>query len=169
VTAVALRLRPVALTRDRFAPFGDVIEAEGRPHDSINDGYAERYGDLARIHVGDGSVRVNIYRALPHTLPMRIRMVERHPLSSQMFVGLGGRPFLLVVARPGPNPRAEDLHAFVTNGRQGINYAPGTWHHPLIAYGSAGEFLVIDRRGPGDNLDEVFYGDAEIVLDAPLS
>ncbi len=168
MTAGALRLRPAPLTRDLFAPFGDVIETEGHPHATINDGYAERYGDLARIHVGDGSVRVNIYRALPQTLPMRIRMVERHPLSSQMFACLTGRPFLVAVARPGEDPRPEDLHAFVTSGRQGVNYAPGTWHHPLIAYGSPGEFLVIDRRGPGENLDEVFFGDAEIVLEAPL-
>lgn len=166
-----LRLRPVPLTRESFAPFGDVIETEGRAHVTINDGYAERYTDLARIDVEaeDGQIRVNIFHALPRTLPMSIRMAERHPLSSQMFVCLSGMPFLAVVARPGERPAPRDLHAFVTNGRQGVNYARGTWHHPLIAYGAPGDFLVVDRGGPGRDLDEVFFGDGEIVLESPAS
>ena len=77
------------------------------------------------------------------------------------------RPFLVVVAAPGKAPRPQDLHAFVTNGRQGVNYARGTWHHPLIAFEAPGEFLVIDRGGPGENNDEVFFGEGEIVLEAP--
>lgn len=170
-TTSVLRLRPVPLTRDLFAPFGDVIETQGHPHYAINSGYAERYSDLAQIDVGehDGQVRVNIFHALPRDLPIPVRMVERHPLSSQMFVGLAGQRFLVVVARPGHRPAPKDLHAFVTNGRQGVNYARGTWHHPLIAYGAASDFLVVDRGGPGRNLDEVFFGDEEVTLEAPTS
>lgn len=168
-TMSILRLRPVPLTRGLFAPFGEVIETEGNPHYTINDGYAERHSDLAAIDVAEreGQIRVNIFQALPRTLPMAIRMVERHPLSSQAFVAMGGQPFLVVVAAPGKAPLASDLHAFVTNGRQGVNYARGTWHHPLIAIGAPGEFLVIDRGGPGDNCDEIFFGEGEIILEAP--
>jgi ureidoglycolate lyase len=170
-TTSVLRLRPVPLTRDLFAPFGDVIETQGHPHYTINSGYAERYSDLAQIDVGerDGQVRVNIFHARARDLPMPIRMVERHPLSSQMFVSLAAKPFLVVVARPGHQPAPGDLHAFVTNGRQGVNYARGTWHHPLIAYGTASDFLVLDRNGPGRNVDEAAFGDDEIVLEAPAS
>jgi ureidoglycolate lyase len=168
-TASLLRLRPVPLTRDRFASFGEVIETDGRPSHTINEGYAACYADLANIDVGadGGQVRVNIYHALPRELPMPIRGVERHPLASQMFVSLGGHPFLVVVAEAGERPTPRDLHAFVTNGRQGVNYARGTWHHPLIVFGTAGDFLVVDRGGPGDNLDEVFFGEEEILLEAP--
>jgi ureidoglycolate lyase len=37
-----------------------------------------------------------------------------------------------------------------------VNYAPGTWHHPLLALGRISDFLVIDRSGPADigNCDE---------------
>jgi ureidoglycolate lyase len=167
VTTNPLRLRPAWLTRALFAPFGDVIETEGRPAGTINDGYAERIGDLAEIDAGGRRAQVSIYRAVPRTLPMRISVVERHPLSSQTFVCLDGRPFLVVVARPGERPAAADLHAFVTNGRQGVNYARGTWHHPLIAYGPPADFLVVDGNRPGDDLDEVFYGDEEILLEPP--
>jgi len=164
-----IRLRPAPLTRELFAPFGDVIETAGNPHVTINDGYAERYSDLASVDVGEqgGRLRVNIFHALPRTLPMPIRMVERHPLSSQAFVAMGTRPFLVVVAAPGTAPLAGDLHAFVTNGRQGVNYARGAWHHPLIAFGAPDEFLVIDRGGPGENCDEIFFGEGEIILEAP--
>ena len=170
-TTSIVRLRPVPLTRGLFAPFGDTIETEGNPHYTINDGYAERYSDLAAVDVGEqeGQIRVNIFHALPRALPMPIRMVERHPLSSQAFVAMGGQPFLVIVAAPGKVPLAGDLHAFVTNGRQGVNYARGTWHHPLIALGAPGEFLVIDRGGPGENNDEVFFGEGEIVLEAPTA
>jgi len=168
-TTSVLRLRSVPLTRGLFAPYGEVIESQGNPHYTINDGYAERYSDLAAVDVGEreGLMRVNIFQALPRTLPMPIRMVERHPLSSQAFVAMGGQPFLVVVAAPGKAPLASDLHAFVTNGRQGVNYARGTWHHPLIAFGAPAEFLVIDRGGPGENCDEVFFGEGEIILEAP--
>jgi ureidoglycolate lyase len=170
-TTGVVRLRPVPLTRDLFAPFGDVIEAHGHPHYTINSGFAERYSDLAQIDVGerDGHARVSIFHARPRDLPMPIRMVERHPLASQMFVGLAGQRFLIVVARPGNRPGPDDLDAFVTDGRQGVNYARGTWHHPLIAFGSASDFLVIDRSGSGRNVDEVAFGDDDVVLEAPAS
>src|SRR5262249_60222130 len=97
-----VRRRPGLLWRALFAPFGDVIATAGNPHVPINDGYAERYSDLANIDVVEqgGRLRVNIFHALPRTLPMPIRMVERHPLSSQAFVGMSTRPFLVVVAAP---------------------------------------------------------------------
>src|SRR5215468_64784 len=170
-TTSIVRLRPAPLTRGLFTPFGEVIESADNPHYTINDGYAERYSDLANIDVGEreGQLRVNIFRALPRTLPLPIRMVERHPLSSQAFVAMGGQPFLVVVAASGKAPVAGDLHAFVTNGRQGVNYGRGTWHHPLIALEAPGEFLVIDRGGPGENNDEAFFGEGEITLEAPAA
>src|SRR5262249_47750036 len=147
----------------------DVFERAGTPQVPMNDGCAERYSDLANIDVGDqgGGLRVNIFHALPRTLPMPIRIIERHPLSSQAFVAMSTRPFLVVVAAAGKAPLPGDLHAFVTNGRQGVNYARGTWHHPLIAFGAPDECLVIDRGGPGENCDEVSFGEGEIMLEAP--
>lgn len=170
-TTSLLRLRPIPLTQELFAPFGDVIETAGRQHFTINDGYAERYSDLANIDLDEraGRIRLSIFHALPHALPMPIRMVERHPLSSQTFVGMNERPFLIVVAAPGRKPLAGDLRAFATNGRQGVNYGRATWHHPLIVAGAAADFLVIDRGGAGQNCDEVFFGDGEIVLEPPTA
>jgi len=154
------------LTREAFAPFGDVIQVEGSFHYTINSGYAERYHDLATVDVLEqgGRALISIFRATPRALPLRIEIMERHPLSSQAFVPLTGIPFLVVVAAPGNAPTAGSLRAFITDGRQGVNYRRGVWHHALLALESPCDFLVVDRGGPGPDCDEVTMGEREIFL-----
>ena len=74
--------------------------------------------------------------------------------------------FVVVVAEPGESVDARDLQAFVTNGRQGVNYRRGTWHMPLIAFESGQRFLVIDRAGSGANCDEHVLGESVLLLEA---
>ncbi|MNC41606.1 Ureidoglycolate lyase [compost metagenome] len=152
-----LQLIPVPLECEAFAPFGEVIEAsDAAQHFTINAGNTERYHDLANIEPGAGGrAIVSIFRCQPRQLPFQVEMMERHPLASQAFVPLSGRPWLVVVAPAGPVPTVEDLRVFLARGDQGVNYAPGVWHHPLLALGEVSDFLVIDRSGPGDNCDEV--------------
>ncbi|WP_374652557.1 ureidoglycolate lyase [Dongia sp.] len=152
-----MKLKIEPLTRTAFAPFGDVIDCSGAGHYTINDGFAERYHDLAKIDVASNGGRplVNIFRAKPRELPFKVALMERHPLSSQAFVPLLPRAFLVIVAAFGQPPLATDLRCFRTTGMQGINYARGIWHHPLIALEGLQDFLVIDRGGPGDNCDEI--------------
>ena len=45
-------LHPEPLTKAAFAPFGQVIEAEGAQHYPINSGDCERFHDLAKIELG---------------------------------------------------------------------------------------------------------------------
>ena len=87
-------------------------------------------------------------------LPYRFDMVARHPLGSQAFVPLSPCKMIVVVAPTGESVDPEDLRAFETNGKQGINYRRGTWHMPLIAFETGQRFLVIDRAGEGSNCDE---------------
>lgn len=150
-------LRPEPLTREAFAPFGDVIEAsDAARHYSINAGSTERYHDLARLEAGpEGQLIVSIFRAQPRALPFEVTMMERHPLSSQAFVPLSGRPYLVLVAPPGDPPTAQGLRLFLARSGQGVNYAPGVWHHPLLALEAESDFLVLDRSGPGPNCDEI--------------
>jgi ureidoglycolate lyase len=91
-------------------------------------------------------------------------MVERHPLGSQSFIPLQRFSFIIVVGPAGESIDATDLKAFVTNGRQGINYHKGVWHMPLIALEAGHECLVIDRVGEGANCDQVFLSDT-VTLD----
>ena len=149
------------LTREAFAPFGEVIEAsDAVRHFPINGGNTERYHDLAKIDAGpDGRVIVSIFRGQPRALPFTVTMMERHPLASQAFVPLSGRPYLVVVAPTGDAPDAADLRVFLARGDQGVNYARGVWHHPLLALDAVSDFLVVDRSGPGHNCDEVELGE----------
>ena len=61
----------------------------------------------------------------------------------------------MVVAPAGEPPGVEDLKVFLACGDQGVNYATGVWHHPLLALEGVCDFLVVDRSGPGHNCDEV--------------
>ena len=143
------------LTREAFAPFGDVIELDGAKHYPINLGTTERYHDLARVDTTDegGRTLINVFRGQPRTLPFEITMMERHPLGSQAFIPVHERSYLVVVAPAGDlDPGA--LRAFVTHGWQGVNFAKGVWHHPLIACGEVSDFVVVDRGGGGVNLNE---------------
>lgn len=155
--APLLELPVEPLTREAFAPFGDVIEAsEVVQHFPINAGNTERYHDLARLDAGsDGRLIVSIFRGQPRALPFTVGMMERHPKGSQAFVPLSGRSYLVVVAPPGDVPTAHTLRCFRANAGQGVNYAIGVWHHPLLALDAVSDFLVIDRSGPGPNCDEI--------------
>jgi len=155
-----------ALTREAFTAYGDVIQVEGSAHCTINGGYAERYHDLAKIDVLErgGRALISIFRATPRPVPVHIETMERHPLSSQAFIPLSEVPFLVVVAPPGAQPTPESLLGFVTNGRQGVNYHRGVWHHALLALDRPCDFLVVDRGGPGPDCDEVRLDNREIFL-----
>jgi ureidoglycolate lyase len=140
------------LTRANFAPFGDVIEMEGAQHYPINQGFAERFHDLARIDTSthDGETIISLFRGRPRPTPIEIGFVERHPLGSQAFYPLQERDWLIVVAEPD----LQTLRAFRASGRQGINYARNVWHYPLLVLGQDSDFLIIDRKGAGNNLEE---------------
>lgn len=150
-----IELQPVPLTSASFAPYGDVIEATVTQVAAMNAERFERFDNLCAVEANDGHVAISIARCRTATaLPYHFEMVERHPHGSQAFVPLTPNRFIVVVAPPGDSVVATDLRAFVTNGRQGINYHRGTWHMPLIAFDPGQEFLVIDRAGDSPNCDE---------------
>jgi len=152
---MTITLVPRLLTSERFAPFGDVIESVVDRTAAMNAERFERFDDLCKLDMADdGRVAVSIARCRVATaLPYRLDMVERHPLGSQAFVPLGPSRMIVVVAPPEESVEVSDLCAFVTNGRQGINYHLGTWHMPLIAFESGQEFLIIDRAADQPNCD----------------
>ncbi len=150
-------LRPRPLTAEAFAPFGDVIEPGSATEVfEINQGYATRYDDLTELVARDGRAGLSLFRAKPLPQPIRVRTMERHPLGSQAFVPLGGGDFVVVVAPPGSFDPAR-IEAFLATNGQGVNFAPGTWHHFLITLAPQ-DFLVVDRLGEGPNCDELELG-----------
>lgn len=146
------------LTRENFAPFGDVIDTDGEGHYPINGGKTERYHALARPEATGpaGHILISIFKATPYEFPLRLAMVERHPHGSQAFMPLSPRPFLVVVCHDESGVPATP-HAFLTRPGQGVNYPRNLWHGVLTPIGEAQDFLVVDRGGAGNNLEEFFF------------
>lgn len=150
-----IELAAEPLRAGSFAPFGEVIEAAGA-HEAINAGTSRKFADLAAIDVGaqGGRPAVHLYHAEARAADEPVRLMERHPLGSQLFMPLDGARYLVVVGPAGAPPEAATLRAFLAEG-VGINLKRGVWHCPLHVLDRSGRFLVVDREGPGDNLDMV--------------
>ncbi len=165
-----LKVEP--LTREAFAPYGDVIEKPGARVFTTNGGQAERYHDLARIAAERPGARtlVSIFHSRPFAMPLQVALMERHPVSSQAFIPINGGRFVVIVGAADQPPAAKNFRCFVSNGAQGVNYHPGTWHHPLIAL-EEGDYLVIDHAGPGPDFDqdyeEMLFAPGELTLQFP--
>jgi len=147
------------LTKQAFAEFGDVIEVENSDYFMINNGSTRRYHKLAQADVDEqgGNAIISIFQATPLEYPLTIQMLERHPLGSQAFVPLLSQPYLIVVAPKGDEPQLNQCRAFYSNGKQGVNYHKGVWHHPVLALTDQDKFLIVDRGGEGHNCDEVHF------------
>jgi len=154
--AEVLSLEPV--TKKAFASFGDVIETQGSPSFDINHGTTTRFHDLARVQLLGDNPRplVSIARCQEFHLPIEVNMLERHPLGSQAFIPLVNHSFLVVVAEDN-NGIPQNLRAYKFNGNQGVNYHANTWHFTLIAFDGIADFLIVDRGGEGNNLEEYFF------------
>ena len=154
----AITARP--LTREAFAEFGDVIDTDWANHYPINGGMTERYHDLAGIEAIGRNARVliSIFHGKPYTFPLELKLVERHPLGSQAFIPLGGRPYLVVVCHDTADGPGEP-RAFVAGPSQGVNYPRNRWHAVLTPIGEPQDFLVVDRGGDGVNVEERHFAE----------
>lgn len=160
-------IRAVPLTKEAFAPFGQVLTTKGAHHFPINDGMTERFHDLATVEIGgeNGRPLISIFRGQPYDIPLTLKMVERHPLGSQAFMPLHNRPFLVIVAPDKAGSPGTPL-AFRTAPGEGINIARNVWHGVLTTLEQEGDFLVVDRGGDGINLEEhVFEEPWTVVVD----
>ena len=158
------------LTSAGFAPFGDVVEFEGHDSFPINKGMADRYHALADVELAGEQARaiISLVESRKFDLPRRVDHLEYHPLGSQAFLPLDASPFIVVVCSAADQPQLDKLQAFVTNGRQGINYRLGTWHHVLLTPYAAMRFICVDRTGPGDNCIDYFIPDsAQRIIEFP--
>ena len=144
---------PNKITKDNFYSFVDLIYTKDVKPIDINAGYAKRFDDLADIDISndEGKAIVSIFSALKRNFPMKIDMMEKHPLGSQAFIPMKETTFLVLVAPQGDKPDIKMIKSFIVPPGIGINYKPGIWHFPLISTVDM-NFLVIDRKGPGNNL-----------------
>jgi ureidoglycolate lyase len=132
----------------------------------INEGTTRRFHELATADEGPGGEAIlSIFRAAARPRPISIRMLERHPLGAQTFVPMERNAWLVVVAE---EPTPDACRVFLARGDQGVQYAAGTWHHPLLVLQPTQDFLVVDRSGPGKNCEEKWFPEGEEALVAPV-
>jgi ureidoglycolate lyase len=151
-----LPARPI--TREAFAPFGDLIAPmeDGGPF-----GPQDAALDLTR-----GTPRLYIMR-LSHR-GLVFHQITRHRNVTQCLAALGGKSWLMAVAPPGAadDPKAEpalaDIAAFVIPGSVAIKLNRGTWHAGPFFDDEAIDFLNLELSNTNDvdhqssHLDERF-------------
>ena len=162
---MTITITPKKITKENFAKFGELITTDDIKPISINDGYAKRFDGIANLDTSkdNGEATISIFSALKRTFPMNIDMMEQHPLGSQAFIPMKETTFLSFVA---PNAEKLDLdkaEAFIIPPGLGVNYKTGTWHFPLIATEGM-NFLVVDRKGSGDNLKIQKLEENQVIL-----
>ena len=160
-----ITVNPKPITKENFSKFGDVITTDDIKPLEINDGYAKRFDGIANLNTSkdNGETTICIFSALKRSFPMKIDMMEKHPLGSQAFVPMKETTFLVFVAPKGSKLDLDEVEAFIVPPGIGVNYNPGTWHFPLIATEDM-NFLVVDRKGSGENLVIENLDKEEVIL-----
>ncbi len=161
-----LIVEPKPITKENFSKFGDVITTKNIKPLEINNGYAKRFDDIANINTSseNGETTISIFSALKRSFPMKIDMMEKHPLGSQAFIPMKETNFIAFVAPSGNKPDISKIESFIVSPGMGINYKPGIWHFPLISTENM-NFLVVDRKGAGDNLIIYNFEKEKVILE----
>ena len=143
---MTIELVPQPLTREAFAPFGDVIDV---PKEAGRTYYEDALGNLRPEAKPSLSMS---YRLPTPDRPLKSELMERHEFSSQTFVPVDVGRWLIVVAphaaqsRGKSGPDMAGVKAFIASGQQGVTYKPNTWHHGLTALDEPGRFAVFMWR-----------------------
>lgn len=132
-SVAAVRILEVnELTREAFAPYGEVIAALPTGGQGSHNAYDPEHSDReAHLVLGNGVPRLWIMR-LPH-VGLGFSRIARHRKVTQCLGALGGREWLLGVAPPGDfaddaRPRLDDIVAFRIPGDRLVKLHVGTWH-----------------------------------------
>ena len=146
-----------------FAPFGEILQVQPSPTIMINQGNCALYSDLAALDFSDGRAGISVFHARAYRSPLTLSMMERHPSGSQAFIPMSDDPFLVIVA-PDNNGQPGLPRVFETDGLQGVNYHRNIWHSVLTPIRGNGLFAVVDRIGPGSNLEKHWLDTAYQIL-----
>lgn len=156
------------LTSEAYAPYGQVIHTGFTEFvTSANQGTAEKHHGVAQVQNnfpnGAGKINMCVFHCRPtNELPFTVKLLERHPYSSQAFIPMTDgktRGYLVIVALNGKDdkPDMSTLKAFIATTKQGINYGPGVWHHPMVVLEHEADFACIVHESgvPQDDCNEV--------------
>jgi ureidoglycolate lyase len=100
--------------------------------------------------------------ATVHRRPLEVRWLERHYKHTQTFIPLGGKPFVIALAKPttADFPDVADVRAFLFDGSAGITMHVGTWHEFPFALADPTDLVVILRSETNLNLHNISDNEA---------
>ncbi|SCU92022.1 LAMI_0E08394g1_1 [Lachancea mirantina] len=190
------------LTIEGFCRFGSIVspDEEISKLDSsaknANQGTAFKLLKISQLQNSFGQLvptpSVNIFRCFPQihlqkkivensdneTITHEVRVLEKHPFSSQTFIPMGGSAneiaYLIVVANSdlSGEPDLTTLKAFICRGNQAVTYGAGVWHAPMIVVGTRSfmDFTVViyellDGNHPEKDCVERLYKNQEVVIE----
>lgn len=144
------------LDAEAFKPFGRVISAGLQTGSEANQGTAVRFDFCTDLLSTRPEAKANlaVFRSTARALPLEVVLLERHPCSTQVFIPMVVSRYLVCVAPnlPDGGPDVSQLQAFICAPGQGVAYAPGTWHHPMVSLDTQAEFAMLawEDGGPRD-------------------
>ena len=167
------RIAAAALSVEGYRDYGDVISVRGDvvPR-SANMGTAKRFNSLAElINLRPGKAEPNL--CLFHCAPQvsapqttfEIKLLEKHPLSTQAFIPMQAERYLVVVCLGTDKPDLSTLKAFLATKAQGITYRPGVWHHPLIAMDRETDFACLIWEDGTSNDCEILKLNQNVIVE----
>ena len=133
-----MEIQPQPLTREAFAPFGDVIDV---PKEAGRTYYEDALGNLRTEAKPSLSMS---FRPPTPDRPLKSELMERHEFSSQTFIPVDVGRWLIVVAPHAAQggPDTKKAIAFIADGSVGVTYKANTWHHGLTTLDKPGSFAV---------------------------
>ncbi|KAG0324685.1 Allantoicase [Dissophora globulifera] len=161
---------PVPITPENFVRWGQVVRLPDVDPNAVqvNQGTAQKFSHLAEFvnlrpaltdtanpnpSLTPATANIAIFKCHQPvaTAQFEIKLLERHPYSSQMFMPMGGDGngrYVVVTAENGEDdkPVLSTLQAFRCDSSVGINYKPNVWHHPMIVVEKPVQFMTITHE-----------------------
>jgi len=130
IRTIALTVQP--MTREAFAPFGELIGERGQVELDLDGG------------------RASVVAQTVERRQMTFDFLGRHERTEQVFSPLGGEASIIAVAPPGEChsalPDIERMAAFLVDGASAFKLYRGVWHTSAFPLGEHAAFLVLDRE-----------------------
>jgi ureidoglycolate lyase len=131
IRTICLEVRP--LTRESFAPYGEILSARGG----------------VEVDLGGGTPSFAMQTV--EAREMQFDFLGRHRQTEQLFTPVGGQRSVVVVATSDPAnddvPDVRKMAAFLVDGTCAFKLHRGIWHTSAFPLGESAMFLVVDREG----------------------
>ncbi len=133
------------LTREGFAPFGDVLEkGTWKPEQDFP--IYQYWDKIARLEFSGDPTELAYLRV--YRRAFIVEQMERHLKASQTFIPLTTHTciFALAPASEADSPDPDSIRAFILDGTRGVNLHTGTWHWSIFPVTESADYIMVVRR-----------------------